>query len=797
MKKIGESKTEKMKAKGVALTQVFLLVLGIIAITWMVGSEVKIVSAVDCAAAGGVCVDTSTGLCLGEISGTAGLCDSTNLNVKCCTPGDNPSLATEEDAKKDSNFVDKAFEGAVLFGGAKKGYDYLFKTPGKGDAGEVVTETAKEIVDKGATGDGFFKFKIDNPTTVPDGPYSVPADKPSILLGGGSTTGTIVAITAWSAVSFLLGRYVIGPALGLNIQQSQGLGYSLAAGTATTLTLTSETLGLGTIVGISGLASLGIGVGVAFIVSIFTIKNSSADVIRFSCYAWDAEVGGENCELCNQQDIECTEYQCHSLGQGCEISVDEISGQPLCTWENSKDIKAPTITPREDSLLDDSYRYTPDNSISPPDTGVKVQYTGSQDGCAPPWTTVSFGLELDERARCKISPSVIYDTYDEMPDLFFSSGSRTYNHTFQLSLPSNEALQAENITVENGGIYDFYVRCIDSNGNSNPSNFGFSFCIQDGPDTTPPVIVSTSPIGGTPFASGQTEFDVNVYVNEPSECKWSHLDKSYELMENDFSCSTSVLEINAQNLFRCSGVLDGLKDNQENDFYFRCKDQPGANESLRNTNEQSYAYKLIGTQELNIDYATPNNEVISDSTSRVPVEIEVQTSLGYDDGKAVCSFSDTGQEGTFIGFFYGQGVEPYTQYMHTQSLNLEEGDYTYYIRCSDLGGNVDETTISFSVETDLNPPEIVRVFKDQGNLKVITSEEGRCVYSDFGCAYDFDQDGTYMSTLSGGDDAEHYASWPENAKTTYYIKCQDSYGNRPQSNQCSLVVRPFDIPDVR
>jgi hypothetical protein len=289
---------------------------------------------------------------------------------------------------------------------------------------------------------------------------------------------------------------------------------------------------------------------------------------------------------------------------------------------------------------------------------------------------------------------------------------------------------------------------------------------------------------------------MSIYVNEPSDCKWSISDKNYDSMENNFNCVKTISQASEGNLFRCSVILDGLKDNQNNDFYFRCKDQPGENESLRNVNSNSYHYRIIGTQRLAIKSVSPNNTVIKDSTSRINVDIEVETILGANDGKAVCSLSETGIDGSFASFYYGQGVELFSQHIHKQTLTLPEGDYTYYVRCTDIGGNSDTTSINFKVETDTEPPIVVRVFRDRNNLKIITNEQASCVYSSYSESYEF-KEGIKMSTLSGGLDTEHYASWPENSKTTYYIKCEDQYGKRPPSAEATIIVRPFDIPGVR
>ena len=65
--------------------------------------------------------------------------------------------------------------------------------------------------------------------------------------------------------------------------------------------------------------------------------------------------------------------------------------------------------------------------------------------------------------------------------------------------------------------------------------------------------------------------------------------------------------MSAQMLYKCSTNLTGLKDKTENKYYFRCKDQPLAAESKRNSNSESYQFTLLGTQPLVIDSVSPEN----------------------------------------------------------------------------------------------------------------------------------------------------------------------------------------------
>ena len=115
------------------------------------------------------------------------------------------------------------------------------------------------------------------------------------------------------------------------------------------------------------------------------------------------------------------------------------------------------------------------------------------------------------------------------------------------------------------------------------------------------------------------------------------------------------------------------------------------------------------------------------------------------------------------------------------------GTFNCAILCQDAGGNYDEKEFTYSVEVDFTAPEVVRAYKDENLLKIITSEEGECVYGTQECTYLF-EDGVPMSSV---DNKGHTTRW--NPQTTYYIKCSDAYQNPPLTNVCSIIVRPFEL----
>jgi len=60
-------------------------------------------------------------------------------------------------------------------------------------------------------------------------------------------------------------------------------------------------------------------------------------------------------------------------------------------------------------------------------------------------------------------------------------------------------------------------------------------------------------------------------------------------------------------------------------------------------------------------------------------------------------------------------------------------------------------------------------------------------YDTVSCNYLYD-DGV---ALNSGDKLMHFTEW--DASQTYYIKCEDEYNNQPFPNQCSIIVKPFEM----
>jgi hypothetical protein len=172
------------------------------------------------------------------------------------------------------------------------------------------------------------------------------------------------------------------------------------------------------------------------------------------------------------------------------------------------------------------------------------------------------------------------------------------------------------------------------------------------------------------------------------------------------------------------------------------------------------------------------NETVYGSVKPMPVELYAETLFGCDSNKAICYYSMTGAENSYIQFFDTNKDDG----IHTQRLDLYGGQHTYFVKCVDSGGNMAVNSTIFTLEIDANAPLIARAYEDSGQLVVITPKESECVYNNENCDFLF-LEGTQMPYANS---TTHIAEWF--ADKTYYIKCRDAYRSEP--TDCSMIIMP-------
>ena len=474
--------------------------------------------------------------------------------------------------------------------------------------------------------------------------------------------------------------------------------------------------------------------------------------IDFSCLAWEPPEGGDKCNECNKLDVPCTDYRCDSLGTLCHL-INKGTENELCVSMPANET-LPLITPFENAISE-GYKY---HNIGK--DGFEV-VNASNNGCIEPYTSVDIGIKIDPFARCRWSNSS-KDNFEDMYELFGPKGNYILPiHLTKLFFPNPEAFRnVYNLTdaqIEELGKLDLFVKCRTATGKENPEPFNIKTCINPGPDLTTPRITLTSPFRNIYISYGIDEKLIKVYVNEPSQCRWSVVDKAFNDMENQMACETNPA-IFGQFGWACNTTLTNLSNIGK--FYFRCRDTS----DNKNTMVESYVYELFGSKsKLMISEILPKkNERIISGNEPVSAKLRLKTTGGAKSGEAVCRWEGNGYGDSFSY----QNENGSTS--HTYDLLLRNGGYNLNLFCGDVAGNIAENSTSFSVRIDKFGPTITRIYYDLG-LKITTSENAECAFS-------FKRNTNYEnSTKMSGNGLEHQTIWQ---LKTYYVQCQDEYGNK-------------------
>jgi len=765
MKK-NRNKTTREKGT-IAVFQILILVIATIAFSWMIGSEIEVVSAegtgVDCATNKlGTCV--TTGSCTGTIVAS----DCATGKTCCVTKTTETSTSTNKVKETAKTIVTDVVSTVTT---------------------QQLTEKLKEV------GIGKKTSELTSATKLASAPNAGKVSKFKLLVQS-SSFKQLLANVAWATATYLIINL-----FAKNYASERNAG---------DISIVS---GIGAIVGVIAVELAGGPIG--WVAAVITIAFTAVymvvgyqlytrEVFTFKVGLWQPATGGSECNKCNSLEIAgenvCSEYVCHSYGAACEW-VNNATEYETCIEVNVGDSASPIITPVKE-IYGSNVFPTNDYDYLTSSAGSKIIYNKDTNKCVPAFSSIKLAFKTDESANCRISLEIGND-FTNMLTLAEGT-SFTKNHT--LTLPSivsasESALATAGYTLTNDGNYKFYIKCEDVQGNINSVDYMMAFCVQSGPDTNPPEITGTNPATDSYISYGLRNIsNFQVYTNEPADCKWDFQSKNYKYMNYNFSsCSQTINEpLSGYNL-GCETDLTGFKSGVENKYYIACIDQPElkGTEDERNRNEgDAYELVLQGTEQLIVQDVKINDKengtTISDSTDYINVKLEVTTIGGAENGEAKCKY---GTDGKTYSLFNNNNDRNYLT-TNTQNLYLQNGSYTYYLYCYDISGNTAESIVKFSVETDTASPSVVRVYKEEesDSLKLLTNEAGRCVYSITGsanpCSYLFN-DGIEMSSTK---DKEYTIEWDTNR--VLYIKCEDKYENQPDPNECSIIIRPFDIVEA-
>lgn len=518
-----------------------------------------------------------------------------------------------------------------------------------------------------------------------------------------------------------------------------------------------------------GIVSFGVGALVAWAMYNHEYRKETTRVeeVTFQCMPWQAPRGGNDCDLCNDGPLPCSEYRCKSLGQSCEI-VNKGTADEKCMNMFVNNVAAPKISPWEE-VLTDGFRY---DGVGI--RGVSIKNSGTSY-CIPPFTPLEFGILTDIPAQCKID--IENKPYDEMNTYFGGDSLYTKNHSEYLSLPNFKDIKNSSIKLGVDEEMNLFVRCLGANNVTNEAPYVINFCVDPSPDTTAPIIQATSIETNSCVAANRNSTEVSFYTNEPAQCKWGFEERAYDSLPYNMSCSTQPFQMNSMLLYTCTTDLTSVSRAGTN-YYVRCEDNQNAPKNERNQMQQSEVFNLRGSNPLKLTTILPNKTVYG-GTSPMRVELKAETLQGCDNNKAVCFYSPTGNENSYIMFY----DTDQTGGIHTQMLDLYEGEHTYFVKCVDAGGNVAEGNTTFTLDIDTDSPIVTRAyFDDSDYLTIVTARDSTCSYTTESCNFVFEEG----QTTSYPNSPYHKLSTEDDK--SYFIKCTDEFRAEPVN--CSIIVKP-------
>lgn len=502
--------------------------------------------------------------------------------------------------------------------------------------------------------------------------------------------------------------------------------------------------------------------------------------IQFSCSEWQAPSGAQDCSKCNMQQkdggllpndkslvfkydptndnqfpqYQCTESLCKSLGS-CLFQGETAEG-PKCLELDNYDVSAPAVRYVDSNLqCNDKIPGTVGNcNVENTENGIRI--TGM----------------LKEFSQLNITLKTI-NLHDNKEELAVCAYTLSFNETYDGIVPNfeeGELLSTKHTlviaNVQSNKVYSLKVFCEDASTNRNKMArpFIISFETAPEPDFTPPVLRSFNPPNGKAFVPyGITEKDVVITLNEPADsfggCRFSdESGVSYEKMTRMMSCTPGGLSEGP----KCTGKLTNLVEDEDNNFYFRCRDKSGnANqEDWPQEGGVSVPYIVKASPSLNISsiqcahYDGPDCSVIYDKE----FNLSLTTQEGAENGISVCSFNN-------IIFLQTNSTEHFQP-----GLRLGTGNHVLKISCYDIAGNTASQDINADVRIDNAAPVIKSIYSDDSTIKLITDEKANCKYEFNKTEFNFNN----ATSMTGENNYLH--SFIAESKGAI-IQCSDRFGN--------------------
>jgi len=284
-------------------------------------------------------------------------------------------------------------------------------------------------------------------------------------------------------------------------------------------------------------------------------------------------------------------------------------------------------------------------------------------------------------------------------------------------------------------------------------------------DNNSPVVFSS--MSGSQLPAGTTRIALSVVTDESASCKYS------TTANTDFADMTNVFSNTAGT--NHSADVRGLSDGNQYDYYVRCEGL------TNNVNDSDYLISFDVAS--GADSTAP---VISNSTPNQtrPMNTMSTTLALQTDGDATCKYDlNAGTVYSSMSNSFNSRDDGTSHSISVAGL-WNGGSFSYYVRCEDLAGNVNDVDHLIAFDVPEGPPLLLSTLPNQPlpmgttstNLIVQTNETGVCRYDvNAGTAY-----GDMTGSFTSADGITHttlLTSLATSNSYLYYIRCEDSLGH--------------------
>jgi len=278
--------------------------------------------------------------------------------------------------------------------------------------------------------------------------------------------------------------------------------------------------------------------------------------------------------------------------------------------------------------------------------------------------------------------SLIVNNDDNLSDILEDDFAEVLEQLSRFVANKDYLIGLLNLTVASidDNKYYTFIRCADEGGNENDEPVFLAFTINGSyEDLNPPNLLYSAPLNNSELSD--SNYTLQVFLDEPAECSFSMEDKAYSLMENEMTCETSKLRMSsiAGGSYECYATTDILQP------YIRCLDNPPeitnyAFDIINDFNSTPTNYETNGTTIILTEGRMFNTTNVympySDSVYRVDMILPDYYS---------CKIG-------FNGYNYGlmvdlncENVNSSSPYRMMGSKNCSRqfapGDYTSYVQC--------------------------------------------------------------------------------------------------------------------